>query len=206
MYVVIPTSYPAPSISMRTRGLFASCAHAESCPGLKRARTNARKGDIKKSLGEVHAELSFSDPNEAGFDAIMEQLAKVFAGVDSGSGEGASVSKLKEDYEEMLRKGGVLPVKVAKTVALTRKTAAELGGAFNASDVLAAVREPMGHFNWSLFRPTADSSFDLVNAGSLSVPELAKWLRDDEVLCGVLRLGFGMGRFRRVKWVSNVFS
>lgn len=177
-------------------------ALAESCPGLKRARTNARKGDIKKALGEVHAELSFSDPAEATFDATMEQLAKVFAGVDSGAGgDGASVSKLKEDYEEMLRQGGVLPIKPVKTVALTRKTAAELGGAFNATDVLAAVREPIGHFNWALFRPTADASFDLVNAGSLSVPELAKWLRDDEVLCGVLRLGFGVGRFRRVKWV-----
>lgn len=153
----------------------------------------------------MHAELSFSDASEVTFDGVLEQLAKVFAGVDSagGAGDGASVSKLKADYEEMLRSAGVLPaVKPATTVALTRKTARELGGPFNPPDVLAAVREPMGHFNWALFRPSADPvALDFGNAGSLSVPELAKWLRDDEVLCGLLRLGFGVGRFRRVKWV-----
>ena len=42
--------------------------------------------------------------------------------------------------------------------------------------------------------------------GSLSVPEMANWLKDDELLCGVMRLAFGVGRFRRVKWAFLTWS
>jgi hypothetical protein len=35
------------------------------------------------------------------------------------------------------------------------------------------------------------------------VPELVGSLREDEFAYGLMRLGFGSGRFRRVKWVSS---
>ena len=43
-------------------------------------------------------------------------------------------------------------------------------------------------------------------SGSLSVPELVNSLKDDEFAFGLMRLGFGSGRFRRVKWVSLTWS
>jgi hypothetical protein len=39
-----------------------------------------------------------------------------------------------------------------------------------------------------------------LNAGSLSVPELVKSLPDDEVTMSLVRLGFGTGKFRRIKY------
>jgi hypothetical protein len=107
----------------------------EGCPGLRRAKINTRKADIKRALGDFHAELTFGDKEEAGLDGIMEKLVPVFAGVDSGAaGGGISVSKLKSDYEDMLRRAaGVADEEAAAAtpsggVALTRRTAAEIGG------------------------------------------------------------------------------
>lgn len=50
------------------------------------------------------------------------------------------------------------------------------------------------------------SEFEFVNAGSLSVPEMSKWLAEDAFYFGLVRLGFGTGRFRRTKWVFVVWS
>ena len=41
------------------------------------------------------------------------------------------------------------------------------------------------------------SYISLMPTGSLSVTEMAKFLKEDELLCGVMRLAFGAGRFRR---------
>ena len=35
---------------------------------------------------------------------------------------------------------------------------------------------------------------------------MSKWLKDDELLCGIVRLAFGKGRFRRVKWAYLTWS
>lgn len=97
--------------------------------------------------------------------------------------------------------GGAGDGKSSSGVALTRKTAAELGDV-KADAALKAVRDPMGAFNWFL----CDSEFAFINAGSLSVPEMQKWLKPDAVCFGLLRMGFGSGRFRRTKWVYIVWS
>jgi hypothetical protein len=171
---------------------------------MRRAKVNTKRGEVKRLLGETAAEMTFSDVGEASIDVIMEQLSRALAGVDNSGAAGFSVSKLKEEYEEMLRRvGGGAAAPKPQSVALTRKTAAELNIGVAADEIMTAVRS-QAHtpFNWALFRPSADpASLDFFNAGSLSVPEMIKWLRDDEVLCGLLRLAFGAGRFRRVKWV-----
>ena len=51
-----------------------------------------------------------------------------------------------------------------------------------------------------------DSEFNFVNAGSLSLPEMKNWLKDDQVLFGLVRMGFGCGRFRRIKWIFICWS
>lgn len=181
----------------------------ESCPALKRAKINTKKAEVKRALGEFHAELTFGDKHDATVDAVMEKLVPVFAGVDSASG-GTSVSKLKADYEEMLKRaaGGMDEEAAAATpsggVVLTRKTAAEIGGVSGA-DAMRIIRETIGPFNWALYAPSTDG-LDLINAGSLSVPELVQSLKDDQFAFGLMRLGFGSGRFRRVKWVSLTWS
>jgi len=63
---------------------------------------------------------------------------------------------------------------------------------------LTAVRASDGAFNWFL----CDSAFNFVNAGSLSAPEMAKWLADDMPLFGLLRMSFGAGKFKRLKWIT----
>lgn len=115
-----------------------------------------------------------------------------------------SIAQMKADYEAMIAaaaaggSGGDVLKKLGG-----RKTAAELGGV-DVARALEAVRAPMGHFNWMLMRPGRVPEF--FNAGSLSVDEMNKWLKDDEVLFGLLRMGFGAGIFRRVKWICIHWS
>ena len=85
--------------------------------------------------------------------------------------------------------------------ASARPTAAELGGV-GVDDALRSVREPLGVYNWLLVAP--DCAF--VNAGSLSVLELLRWLEPDAVYFGLLRMGFGSRRFRRTKWIGFIWS
>ena len=69
-------------------------------------------------------------------------------------------------------------------------------------------QDPAGAFNWCLFKvgsggPGASGfggDMAFLNAGSLSVPEMVRCLPPDEVCMALLRLGFGTGRFRRVKY------
>ncbi len=59
-------------------------------------------------------------------------------------------------------------------------------------------------FNWALFKPhttTGSGGLDFFNAGSGSIEEMRRWLPADEVLFGLLRLGFASGRFRRTKFI-----
>ena len=82
-------------------------------------------------------------------------------------------------------------------MAAPRQTARELGGV-TVEVALDAVREDRGLYNWVLVTP----DWGFVNAGSLSVLEMVKWLPDTESYFGLLRMGFGSGRFRRTKWIS----
>lgn len=176
--------------------------NSEECSGIKRGKINGRKGDVKRLLGDVNAEVVLDDVKEVSAEAILEKLTKIIA-ADTTSGSGVSASQLKEQYESMLVKAAAAAASSGKPgeVALTRKTAKELGN-IKADQALKAVRDPLGAFNWFL----CDPDFNFVDAGSLSVPELKKNLADDQVLFGLLRMGFGSGRFRRTKWVYLCWS
>ena len=176
---------------------------------LKRGKINARKTDVRKAVGEVTLELVLGAPAQASLEHVLAELLKVIPSDDSGAT--VSISKLREDYEAMAA-ASALAAKAAEAAAaaaaaaapaggagvvLTRKTAAELG-TVKADVALAAVRAADGAFNWFL----CDAAFNFVNAGSLSAPEMAKWLKEDAVLFGLLRMSFGAGRFKRTKWIS----
>jgi hypothetical protein len=59
----------------------------------------------------------------------------------------------------------------------------------------------MGPFNWALFVPDP-ANLELFDAGSLSVGEMQTVLPEDQILAGLVRMGFGTGKFRRTKWIS----
>lgn len=97
-------------------------------------------------LPAVHAELVLSDVEEVNLDGVLEALCKVIA-ADHTLGGGVSIAKMKADYEEMLIKNAAAASSSKDGVALTRKTAAELG-TVKSEQALKAVREDMGPFNW----------------------------------------------------------
>ena len=66
----------------------------DSCPGIKRAKLAAKKGDIKKAMGDVAAEIAFSDVSEVTLDRVLGELGSLFR-VDAGEEGGGVVSKLK---------------------------------------------------------------------------------------------------------------
>lgn len=62
------------------------------------------------------------------------------------------------------------------------------------------VRSDIAPLNWLMV--TADPSYpEVVNAGAGSVPEMVRFLDDNHVFFGVIRMAFGTGVFRRCKWV-----
>lgn len=108
-----------------------------------------------------------------------------------------------------MRTRAAAPARGACDLAQTRAHPARLSAPFRArsrSDFGAAaalrhVRAPLGPWNWALFRP-AKGAAQLLDAGSLSLAEMAAHLDEAQVCYGLLRMGFGSGQFRRTKWVG----
>ncbi|KAA0145774.1 hypothetical protein FNF29_08394 [Cafeteria roenbergensis] len=86
---------------------------------------------------------------------FIEHLSKVIKVDDMG---GFSISKLTADYEAMIASAGPAGVPDALERAATRKTAAEMGTVEGAK-ALEAVKQPLGPFNWALFK--ASDSLEL---------------------------------------------
>eukprot|EP00397_Hematodinium_sp_SG-2012_P007016 GEMP01007056.1.p1 GENE.GEMP01007056.1~~GEMP01007056.1.p1 ORF type:complete len:583 (+),score=117.41 GEMP01007056.1:14-1762(+) len=68
---------------------------------------------------------------------------------------------------------------------------------------LSMVKKHMSPLNWAVFE-SHPSKLILWGSGSKSIPEIHECGALDPlmILFGLVRLGFGVGRFRRVKWVS----
>jgi len=166
-------------------------AVGEEASALVRARTSALKGQVRQQLGvEVHAEVALEATADCTVDVVLGRVASLF--VNERGVQAGGVAALKAAYVEMLRKA---------SGPAGRLTAADLGGRITAQAALAHVRNPIGPFNWALFRPHK-ARLDLVNAGSLSLREMRDWLAPDQTLFGLLRMGFGAGQFRRTKFVA----
>lgn len=127
----------------------------------------------------------------------------MLAGDDLGE---YSIDDMKADYERMLssaRQKVIEAMLKGDGDTEKRKTAKEMG--VTGEKALELVRKPMGAFNWALFHPDP-AKLELWDAGSLSVAEMHTILPDDEVLCGLIRMGFGTGQFRRTKWIGIWYS
>jgi len=86
-----------------------------------------------------------------------------------------------------------------------RPTAIEFTHCPTAPQCLAAVRDADGPFNWVLFEANPNP-LKLVNAGGGSVMQMERYLKDDAVCFGLLRMSFGAGNLRRTKWIFLQWS
>jgi hypothetical protein len=174
----------------------------ENAGAVAKGRLNTLKGSVKTAVGATHAEVQLYSVDDCSTENVLEQLGSVMSMDDMG---GFSIAKMTEDYEAMIASSGPAPSGGGDVLAraATRQTAAEMG-TVEAAKALEAVKQPLGPFNWALFKPS--STLDLHNAGSMSVNEMSKWLAADQVLFGLLRMGFGVGKFRRVKWICLHWS
>ena len=187
----------------------------EACSGIKRAKAAAKKNDVKRLIGDVHAEWAVGVAADLNVGAMLEAVKHIAADTASAA---FSIAKMKADYEAMIASskaagggrgggGGGARAPVDLKSATGRLTAAEMAVKVPSHAALKAVREPLGPFNWALFGPSEPGKeLNFVNAGSLSVNECRKWLKEDENYFGVLRMGFGSGMFRRTKWIFFAFS
>lgn len=180
----------------RTKLLFVHFS-GDQVSGIKRARTNAKKSDAVALVGSTHAEYVIDHVDECAVDTIFTRMQKVFVS-DDHSGT-FSIASMKADYEAMILAAKMKALEAGEKHK--RKTAIEMGAGLTGEKALLAVRELLGPFNWILFTPNA-SKVEFVNAGSMSVDEMREWLKEDQVYYGLLRMGFGTGKFRRTKWIS----
>jgi len=184
----------------------------EDTPPLIRARATAHKFAVQTEVGQSHAAVGIEKVTDCTADVILPRVAHLFA--SEGAELGRTVTKLKEEYAEMLKRaleaglekrGRTRMRGTAKTMGLLDKGPKNPNGTintdFSAKIALSHVREQVGPFNWLLMKPNR-GVMELIDAGSLSLAELTQHLDPKEVSYGMLRMGFGSGLFRRTKWVG----
>jgi Cofilin/tropomyosin-type actin-binding protein len=164
--------------------------NVEGCPALKRGKITGKRGDLKTIIGDVGHEITVSTVPEVDSKFISNEISKHFK-VDAAMNL-VSVAKLKADLESR----GNQKAKPAKQVG--RLTATQLG--VTSESALHSVQNS-GPFNWVTFVPGPSGKLEFINAGGLSIIELARKLKDDDITFSLLRMGFGTGVFRRSKLI-----
>jgi flagellar biosynthesis GTPase FlhF len=190
---------------VRTKRIFVHFS-GDDCPMKKRNAANTSKGKVKGLLGQCAAEMVLNHTDECTIEQVGARFSTLFAS-DHGDFD---VGALKADYEAMISSMFGASVKdKLKKLSKSRKTAAELiedeGRKIPGKKALQAVRDPLGPFNWIILEPHA-TKIKMINAGSLSVDEMDKWLKPDYCAAVLLRMGFGSGPFRRTKWIACWWS
>jgi hypothetical protein len=153
--------------------------------------------------------MTFETKEECEMDRVVEALARVVVddGALGGAGETPSdfearVTTMKADIAAQLVEAKKLYEETAKKRGVLRRlTLREMDRKIAFRDVANAVRADAGAFNWYLIRGDANGASEVFNAGGGSLEEMKKSLVSDEVLFGLLRMGFGRGAFRRVKHI-----
>jgi hypothetical protein len=167
-----------------------------SCPTVKKGRLNAKMPTTKTQLSPYHGEITIYASEELTEEHFHEQLQSKFADESNMSDLTRFSIQHKVEYHEEVVES--IAAEVSPTKELV--TAQEMRILPSAQTCLKQVQEDKGLFNWVLLKADAES-LTLHNAGCGSVEEMDQWLADDEVLYGLIRMGFGAGRFRRTYWV-----
>ena len=160
---------------------------------------------VQNVIGMTHTSLSITEHAECSLDHVLKEVGSVLV-ADSGD---FTLEKLKEEIQKKVEEArqvqeAAAAAAVTKTLCAmpqVRQTAADMGLSLDV--VMRELRKPLGALNWVLFK--AGTELDMVNAGSESIDEMHSHVDDKQVMYGLLRLGVGMGHFRRVKWIAITF-
>lgn len=179
----------------------------DSAPVVRRGRANAMKQMVEERLSPIAMSVTTMTSDEATSDAVVEELARVCAR-DEGAGQTPSdfqerVTTMKADVKEQVAEARKMleEVRARETKRLRRLTLREIERKMSFREVANIVRNENGAFNWYVLRADANGN-EVVNAGGGSLEEMKSTsLPSNEVLFGLLRMGFGRGAFRRTKLV-----
>lgn len=193
------------------------CMHlnGEHCKNVLKGRTNSNRKKVVGVIGSVNGTFQICHQSECHVDSVLEKIIKYFS-VDHGEGDAPkriTIEDLKEEYEKQIK------IDQAKDLAdHVRKTAKDFDRKFTNDEILNYIHKN-GPFNWALFRPKmkqiksealakAELSdlADFVNAGSMSINEMMKDVKNKDVLGGIVRMGFGHGTFKRTKQIGFWWS
>lgn len=184
--------------------------NGERMSAVARGRENEYLADamnILRCCGEYesfHASVEFTRKDEVTADHVMERIKKILMSDDPGDYD---AKWLMKNYEQFI-------LESAKAAAKSHKSDDDKGrkrgcpghisdSLFNnGRDALKAVAGPLGAWNWVFLKPDPDTLL-LVEGGDGSVDQMRECMERNpkEVLCGLLRMGFGTGRGRRTKYV-----
>lgn len=187
--------------------------NGENTKNILKGRINAERKKVEKVIGPVNGGFQICHQSECHVDTVLEKVVKYFS-ADHSDGEEPTLAQYKEMYEEQVK------VDQAKQVAdTTRKTARDFERTFTSEEILGYLHSSNGPFNWALFKPNKKSMrtaeinqaslsqvATFVNAGSLSINEMLRDIKDKDVLGGIVRMGFGSGTFRRTKHIALWWS
>lgn len=199
--------------------------NGQDCPPIARGRANELTASVQQILREgtgqaeaFHASVEVKGPEEVTVERLLERVLPFFV-VDH---QEYSVQWLQSHYDRQLEEAqspAAAPDTAPPEASVRRSTAGESsakrGTVFemgttsfdSGRDALKAVAESLGAWNWVFFRATGDvvavEDLSVVAGGIGSVEEMQSCYEEhpQDVLFGLLRMGFGQGRLRRTKYV-----
>jgi|Transcript_49521 hypothetical protein len=185
--------------------------NGEDCPTVKRGRLNARTAEVQELLrGEeiFHASLVVTRAADVTSEEIMSRIGHCFVADDLGNFTARWQSRHSEPLPSEVLKSVKLAADSSRELRRNRKCPAhESTNVFESGrDALQALAQD-GPWNWLLLRPDPDNLTHVVG-GMGSVDEMRECLadREEDIFFGVLRLGFGVGRLRRTKFMFIRFT
>jgi hypothetical protein len=188
----------------------------DKVPTIRKAKAGAKRAEVGRELGAINATLNVTSRDELTIENVLEQVGSTIAADSNGST--VSISQIKKDYEAMIAAaaanrrgpsgtkglGNPMSPRIDLTAGSGRKTLAEIGiEKLKPDAAITALRdEKATSFNWALYSPSEPGQpLKLLNAGSLSVPEMRRMITEELVAFGLLRLSFGSGKFKRTKFI-----
>lgn len=180
-----------------------------NCPAVSRGRANEYLADAKMFLDSgadgFHASVEVQEKADVTTENIISRVAKFFITDDEAH---YSVKWLMSQYEQFILTFSNMRECTGPCVDDHPSSYVNFPGHESASlfrsgrDALKAVGGPVGSWNW-VFVQADPNDLQLVAGGSGSIDEMRDCMEqnDKEVMFGLLRIGFGVGRLRRTKYV-----
>lgn len=183
--------------------------NGEETPAVRRGQANAYTAEAQRLLRAdnqegFHASLAVTRKEDVTEEQLLARVGHFFVKDDIDY----SVQLERQDTKTLMSKAPKAPALKGESPGFDARGKPTIPGhqsvmPFSSGrDALQAVAEPFGRWNWVMVRPDPES-LELVTGGTGSIDEMRECLRthEEEVLSGLLRLGFGAGRLRRTKHV-----